>query len=95
MNNSRNLILAVVLSALLLFGYVARSVYLFDLEVTLYGAVGFAMLAPALGLGRDAVHDGILSVRRGSTLEELRALVDGLPVKAVRVFPSALCTLPA
>lgn len=74
---------------------VARSAYVFDLEVTVYGVVGFAFLAPLVGLGRDAVHDGMLSVRRGSTLAEMRALMAPLPVKVVRVFPSALCTMPA
>ncbi|MDP2308755.1 MAG: class I SAM-dependent methyltransferase [Pseudomonadota bacterium] len=73
---------------------VARSAYFFDLEVTLYGVVGFACLAPLVGLGRDAVHDGMLSVRRGSTLSEMRALMKPLPVRVVRVFPSALCTMP-
>jgi SAM-dependent methyltransferase len=75
-------------------GRVARSTYLFDLEVTLYGCVGFAVLGPLVGLGADAVHDGLVSVRRGSTLAEFRALVAPLPVRVARVFPSALCTLP-
>jgi SAM-dependent methyltransferase len=74
---------------------VARSAYVFDLEVTLYGVVGFAFLAPLVGLGRDAVHDGMLSVRRGATFAEMRGLMKPLPVKVVRVFPSALCTMPA
>ena len=56
-------------------GRVARSAYIFNLEVTLYGVVGFALLAPLAGLGRDAIHDGILSVRRGATKAEFRALV--------------------
>lgn len=73
---------------------VARSAYVFDLEVTLYGWVGFACLAPLVGLGRDAVHDGMLSVRRGSTLSEMRALMQPLPVRVERVFPSAMCTMP-
>lgn len=73
---------------------VARSAYVFDLEVTLYGWVGFAFVAPLVGLGRDAVHDGMLSVRRGSTLAEMRGLMKPLPVRVVRVFPSALCTMP-
>ncbi len=74
---------------------VARSAYIFDLEVTLYGVLGFSVLAPLVGLGPDAVHDGILSVRRGATLGEMRALMAPLPVRVVRVFPSALCTMPA
>jgi SAM-dependent methyltransferase len=73
---------------------VARTAYLFDLEVTLYGVLGVPVVGPIFGLGRDAVHDGMLSVRRGSTIGELRALVAPLPVKVVRVFPSALCTMP-
>lgn len=48
-------------------GRVARSVYLFDLEVTVYGAVGFAVLGRLLGLGADCVSDGVTSVRRAST----------------------------
>ncbi len=73
---------------------VARSTYLFDLEVTLLGVLGFPVVGPLLGLGRDAVHDGVLSVRRGSTLDEMRRLCAPLPVRVERVFPSALCTLP-
>jgi SAM-dependent methyltransferase len=74
---------------------VARSTYLFDLEVTLYGTLGVPVFGPLFGLGRDGVHDGMISVRRGSTLAEFRALCVPLPVRVVRVFPSALCTLPA
>lgn len=75
-------------------GRVARGVYLFDLEVTLYGVAGFAVLGPLAGLGGDAVHDGIVSIRRGSTFAEFRDLVAPLPVRAARVFPSAMCTMP-
>jgi SAM-dependent methyltransferase len=75
-------------------GRVARSAYLFDLEVSLHGVLGFAVLAPLVGLGHDAVHDGLISVRRGATFEEFRGLVAPLPVRAVRVFPTSLCTLP-
>ena len=73
---------------------VARSAYVFDLEITLYGVVGFAFAGPLAGLGRDAVHDGMLSVRRGATYREMGALMLPLPVRVVRVFPSALCTMP-
>jgi SAM-dependent methyltransferase len=73
---------------------VARSAYLFDLEVTLYGFAGFHLLGRLVGLGPDTVADGALSVRRGSTFAEFRALVEPLPVVAQRVFPSALCTMP-
>lgn len=73
---------------------VGRSTYLFDLEVTLYGFAGFQVLARALGLNADVVHDGGLSVRRGSTMAEFSALVRPLPVVASRAFPSALCTMP-
>jgi hypothetical protein len=44
---------------------------------------------------RDTLHDGVLSVRRGSTLQEFKALVSPLPVRVRRVFPTALCTVPA
>lgn len=73
---------------------VTRSAYLFDLEVTLYGALGAAALGPLMGLRGDAWHDGVLSVRRGATLTEFRALVAPLPVEVRRVFPTALATLP-
>lgn len=73
---------------------VARSAYIFDLEVTLYGVLGFPIVATALGMGRDAIHDGVLSVRRGSTLAEMEALCAPLPVRVTRVFPSGICTLP-
>lgn len=42
----------------------------------------------------DSTLPVVLSVRRGSTLGELRALCAPLPVRVARVFPSALCTLP-
>lgn len=73
---------------------VARSAYLFDLEVSLLGVIGLPLIGPLFGLGPDAVHDGVLSVRRGSTLRELRELCAPLPVRVRRVFPSALCTMP-
>lgn len=76
-------------------GRVARSVYLFDLEVTVHGAVGFAVLGRLLGLGADCVSDGVTSVRRASTFVEFGELVAGLPVRAIRVFPSAMCTMPS
>lgn len=75
-------------------GRVARATYLFDLEVTLYGVIGFSVLAPAVGMGRDAIADGITSIRRGSTFAEFRELVSPLPGRARRVFPSAMCTMP-
>lgn len=73
---------------------VCRGVYLFDLEVTLTGILGWPFVAPLSGLGRDGIHDGWVSLRRASTLHELRALVAPLPVRVQRVFPSAMCTLP-
>lgn len=76
-------------------GRVCRSAYLFDLELTLYGTLGWGALSALLGMGADTRHDGMVSVRRGSTLAEFRALVAPLPVRARRVFPTALCTAPA
>jgi len=76
-------------------GRVCRSAYIFDLEITLYGAVGWAAVALGLGMHRDTLHDGVLSVRRGSTLREFEELVSPLPVQVRRVFPTALCTVPA
>lgn len=73
---------------------VARGAYIFDLECTAYGAAGAALVLRLAGLRRDAVADGVLSIRRGHTFAEFRALVQPLPVKAVRVFPSALATAP-
>ncbi len=75
-------------------GRVTRSVYLFDLEITLHGMVGFALISRLLGFRAETRHDGLLSVRRASTLSEFQALVAPLPVRARRVFPSALCTVP-
>ena len=71
---------------------VARSMYLFDLEITLYGTLGVPVIGPLFGLRRDGIHDGMISVRRGSTLAEFRALC--APFGVARVFPSAMCTLP-
>ncbi len=75
-------------------GRVCRSVYIFDLEITLYGAVGWALVTLAMRMHIDTLHDGVLSVRRGSTLQEFKELVSPLPVRVRRVFPSALCTVP-
>ena len=75
-------------------GRVCRSAYIFDLEITLYGAVGWALVAPVMRMHMDTLHDGVLSVRRGSTLKEFEALVSSLPVRVRRVFPTALCTVP-
>lgn len=73
---------------------VCRSAYLFDLEATLHGALGAAAMGPVFGLGGDAWHDGLLSVRRAATLAEFTALVAPLPVRTRRFFPSALATVP-
>lgn len=73
---------------------VARSAYIFDLECTLYGTLGARVILPLAGLGADSIADGVLSVRRGATFSEFQALVAPLPVRAVRVFPSAMATLP-
>jgi len=75
-------------------GRVCRSVYIFDLELTLYGTLGWGLIAPLMGMHRDTRHDGMISVRRGSTLKEFEALVSPLPVRVRRVFPTALCTVP-
>ncbi len=75
-------------------GRVTQSVYLFDLEITLHGMVGFMALSRILGFRAETRHDGLLSVRRASTLAEFTALVAPLPVAARRVFPSALYTVP-
>ena len=71
-----------------------RSAYVFDLELTLYGLVGFGVVSLLLRMMPETRHDGLLSVRRGSTLAEFRALTAGLPGRATRVFPSALAVLP-
>ncbi len=68
--------------------------YVFDLEVTWTGALGWGVIATALGMHADTRHDGILSVRRGSTLEEFRALCAPLGQDVRRVFPTALVTAP-
>lgn len=75
-------------------GRIARSQYLFDLERSITGVVGWAALSTALRMSSEARHDGVISVRRGATLEEFQALVAGLPVKAERIFPSSLWTAP-
>lgn len=75
-------------------GRVARSAYLFDLELSVHGMVGWPLIALGMGMSRDALHDGVLSVRRASTLAEFATLVAPLPVRVVRVLPTALCTLP-
>ena len=72
-----------------------RGVYLFDLECTWHGWAGASLAMWLAGLGADARADGILSIRRGATFAEFKALVAPLPVRAVRVFPTSLATLPA
>lgn len=76
------------------FARVARSAYIFDLEISWTGALGWPPLAVALGMGTDTIHDGWISVRRGSTLAEFQALMAPLPVRVVRRFPSLLLTVP-
>lgn len=71
-----------------------RAAYVFDLEVTWTGELGWGVLATALGMGADTRHDGVLSVRRGSTLAEFRALCAPLGQDVRRVFPTALATAP-
>jgi SAM-dependent methyltransferase len=71
-----------------------RNVYLFDLALTLHGVVGATFIPRLAGLGRDASHDGLVSVRRAATYAEFCRLVEPLPVSPTRVFPSAMCTLP-
>lgn len=73
---------------------VCRSAYVFDVEVTLYGVVGWTVVARLLGFNPDTRRDGALSVRRGSTYAEFAELVRPLPVKPRRAFPSAMCTVP-
>lgn len=75
-------------------GRVCHTVYLFDLEITLYGTLGWGLLATVLGMGADTRHDGMVSVRRGSTLSEFRELVAPLPVTGRRAFPTGLYTAP-
>ena len=41
---------------------VARSAYIFDLEVTLYGTLGVPFVGLPLGLGLDGIWDGVTSV---------------------------------
>lgn len=76
-------------------GRVARSVYLFDVELTLYGMLGMPLFYVVAGGNPDSLHDGLLSIRRGSTRDEFAELCRPLPVRVRRVFPSALCTVPA
>lgn len=75
-------------------GRISRSQYIFDLELSLTGVVGWAGVSLALRFSPDTRNDGIQSVRRGSTLEEFSILVKDLPVTVARSFPSGLCTLP-
>lgn len=76
-------------------GRIAQTQYIFDLERTLTGVVGWSLIAPALGMGEDTRHDGVQSVRRACTFEEFSALVAPLPVRAERAFPTGLFTSPA
>jgi SAM-dependent methyltransferase len=71
-----------------------ESAYVFDLELTLYGTVGWGLLATLLRMSPDTRHDGMVSVRRGSTLAEFRELVAPLGQPVRRVWPTALCTVP-
>lgn len=75
-------------------GRISRSQYIFDLELSLTGVVGWAGVSLALRFSPETRHDGIQSVRRGSTFEEFSILVKDLPVTVARSFPAGLCTLP-
>lgn len=75
-------------------GRVSASQYIFDLERSLTGVVGWAAISAALRFHTDTRHDGIVSVRRGSTYEEMEALVRELPVTVERSFPVGLWTAP-
>ena len=73
---------------------VTRTTYLFDLELTFYGALGWAAASTLLGMSSDTRHDGVVSVRRGFTRDEFEQLVEPLSVDVRRALPSALCTKP-
>jgi ubiquinone/menaquinone biosynthesis C-methylase UbiE len=75
-------------------GRVSQTQYIFDLERSLTGVVGWSAIATVLRFHADTRHDGVVSVRRGTTLEEFSALVAGLPVRAERAFPVGLYTAP-
>jgi len=75
-------------------GRTCRGLYLFDLERTLTGAVGWALLAPLLAMGSDTRHDGVVSVRKALTRGELVHLVAPLGLPVERTFPTGLRTAP-
>lgn len=74
---------------------VCGAAYVFDLELTFTGALGWGVLATLLGMGSDTRHDGVVSVRRACTREEMAALLAPLPGRVVRRFPTGLALLPA
>ena len=74
---------------------VCSASYVFDLELTFTGALGWGVLATALGMGADTRHDGVISVRRACTLAELTELLSPLPGRVSRRFPTGLALLPA
>lgn len=73
---------------------VGSAAYVFDLELTLTGALGWGVLATMLGFGADTRHDGVVSVRRACTRAEMEALLSPLPGRVVRRFPTGLALLP-
>lgn len=75
-------------------GRISRTQYIFDVELSLSGVVGWAGVSLALRFSPDTRSDGIQSIRRGSTFEEFSLLVKDLPVTVARSFPAGLCTLP-
>ena len=75
-------------------GMARKATYMFDLERTLHAWLFSPLLLRVLGMGRDTVADGQLSIRRACTAEEFATLVAPLPGRMGRVFPSTMATWP-
>lgn len=75
-------------------GRAAQTAYLFDVTPTVAGEVGARVIPRIAGLASAPPAQWAHTLERAPTLDELVRLVAPLPVEAVRVFPTAICTQP-
>lgn len=72
----------------------ATTAYVFDVTPTVGGEVGARLIPWLTGLREAPPQAWIRTLERAPTLQEMVDLVAPLPVQVVRVFPSAVCTVP-
>ncbi|TVQ93127.1 MAG: class I SAM-dependent methyltransferase [Deltaproteobacteria bacterium] len=73
---------------------VARTAYLFDVTPSVAGEVGARLIPWLTGLHHAPPEAWVQTLERAPSPSDLAHLVRHLPVRVVRVFPSAICTEP-